>query len=294
MVLAAGLGTRLRPLTQELPKPLLPFGDGCLLDHALRAFRDAGLGPDVIVNTHHLPEAFEREAPVLSVPVRLIHEPVLRGTAGGIAGARAAFSDVPVAVATSDVVLERVPPGLLEAAASGGMVLAVAPRPSGQGTVGVGRDGRVVRLRGRHFGEEHEGGEYVGLLALGERALAELPDWGCIIQDYALPLLARGGRIDTFRYEHSFVIAGDDVAGYVAANLRWLERQSRSSFVAPDAAVAASVSLDRVIVGRGAHVEGVGTLARSVVLPGARCRAPVEDAVVTVQSGLISAISQEG
>ena len=34
MVLAAGLGTRLRPLTDELPKPLLPFGDRCLLEHA--------------------------------------------------------------------------------------------------------------------------------------------------------------------------------------------------------------------------------------------------------------------
>lgn len=283
MVLAAGLGTRLRPLTNAIPKPLLPFGDRPLIEHAFRALNEAGLGAGVVVNTHHLPEAFERARPDFSLDVVFSHEPSLRGTGGGIAGARPLFEPGPVFVMTSDVVLEAIPSALRERANDeGGMVLAVAPRARGTGTVGVGASGQVVRLRGRLFGEEVAGGEYVGLMALGDEALAAMPEFGCYVQDYAIPHLARGGTVHTVPYTLGFWIVGDDVRSYFEENLRWLERERRGeSFIGQGAAVGVEVELAQSIVGKGARLDGRGTIARSLVFPEARCTAPLSGALVS-------------
>ncbi|MCA3380963.1 MAG: NTP transferase domain-containing protein, partial [Roseomonas sp.] len=53
MVLAAGLGTRMRPLSDAMPKPLLPLAGRSLLDHALDRLTDAGV-TDAVVNAHWL------------------------------------------------------------------------------------------------------------------------------------------------------------------------------------------------------------------------------------------------
>ncbi|HEY8945226.1 MAG TPA: sugar phosphate nucleotidyltransferase, partial [Polyangiaceae bacterium] len=284
----AGFGTRLRPLTDELPKPLLPFGDRSLLEHALRTLAAAGLGEEVVVNTHHLPAEFERRRSGFSVPVRLVHEPEIRGTAGGIAGARSLFRAGPVVVATADIVLDAIPPGFRESAEDGGMVMAIAPRPRGDGPVGVGVNGRVVRLRGRTFGAEIEGGEYVGLLALGDRTLAQLPDRGCYVKDYALPLLERGGVLRAFRYTRGFAFPGDDLRGYLEQNLEWLRRRAAgAAYVAPGASVSATVELSDALVGSGARVEGSGMLRRVVVFPGACARGPLENVLVTPALGVV-------
>jgi mannose-1-phosphate guanylyltransferase len=288
MVLGAGYGTRLRPLTDELPKPLLPFGDRSLLEHALTAIRDAGLGPEVVVNTHHLAEEFERRLESFSLGVRLLREPVLRGTAGGIAGARAWLEPGTIVILTADVVLERVPPGFRESAGKDDMVMAIAARPRGAGPVGVSAEGTVVRLRGRTFGVEAEGGEYVGLLALGERCVRELPELGCYIQDYAIPRLERGGVVRAFGYDGRFSLPGDDLAGYLDRNLLWLEqRGAETAYLGENASVARGVRLSQTVIGAGARVEGEGSLTRTVVFPGARAQAPLSSAIVTPKLGAI-------
>jgi mannose-1-phosphate guanylyltransferase len=86
-VLGAGLGTRLRPLTEHHPKPLIPVWDRPLITHAFDHLRTAGV-ERFIVNTHWHPEAYEVAFPGKSwhgLPIMLRHEPVLLETAGGIA-----------------------------------------------------------------------------------------------------------------------------------------------------------------------------------------------------------------
>ncbi len=86
-VLAAGLGTRLRPLTDQLPKPLIPIGRKPLItfvfDHLIA---EAGV-EEFIVNTHHLADAYQAAFPggeYRGRRLRFRHEPVLLDSAGGI------------------------------------------------------------------------------------------------------------------------------------------------------------------------------------------------------------------
>ena len=58
-VLGAGLGTRLRPLTEELPKPLVPIFQKALITFALDHLIDSGI-ESFVINTHRLPETFGR------------------------------------------------------------------------------------------------------------------------------------------------------------------------------------------------------------------------------------------
>lgn len=278
MILAAGLGTRLRPLTEELPKPLVPLGDRPLLASIAEQLAAAGYR-EALLNTHWLPEAFAPWLDRLAVRLHAVHEPVIRGTAGGVAAARARLGAPPIVVYNGDVVVE---PPLLElaAVADDGLTLVVVPRLRGAGTVGLDADRGVVRLRGETFGEEASGGDYVGVAALGARVLAILPETGCLVGDVALPWLRRGGRVRAVLHRGYFADAGTPPE-YLAANLAWLARRGARAWAAPSARVAAGVELVDSLVGVGAAVEGSGALTRCVVWPGATARAPLADAIVT-------------
>ncbi len=86
-VLAAGLGTRLRPLTEHLPKPLIPIGLKPLVTFAFdHLIADLGV-EEFIVNTHHCARAYAELFPTAEYrgrPLRFRHEPVLLDSAGGI------------------------------------------------------------------------------------------------------------------------------------------------------------------------------------------------------------------
>jgi mannose-1-phosphate guanylyltransferase len=278
IVLCAGFGTRLRPLTDELPKPLVPVGDRSILEHALASLLAAGVDP-LTINVHHLAAQF---APVLArfpVEVQVVVESDIRGTAGGVAGARAHLSSEKVVVWNGDVLVAPPLDQLLVRCEPQSFCFGVAPRPLGEGTVGLDAEGNVVRLRGERFGTEARGGDYVGVLALGAGALASLPQRGCYIGDAVLPLLRRGGRVRSVPVTTPWTDAGD-LRSLLRANLDWLAARGLGSYRGPGAELAAGVELSQVVVGAGARVEGRGVLERCVVCPGATAVAPLCDAIV--------------
>jgi NDP-sugar pyrophosphorylase family protein len=288
MLLGAGYGTRLAPLTDERPKPLVPLGDRPLLEHALSALHGLGIARFVI-NTHHLASRFEAWAAELQVPVTLVFEPKIRGTAGGIAGARAELGPGPVLLWNGDI-LATPPAEALVDAAGDGLAWAVAPRACGEGTVGLDSEGRVVRLRGRVFGEEARGADYVGIAVLGARCLSELPEQGCLVGDWALPALARGERIRCVPLRGAWTDIGD-LQSYWAANLAWLDERRAPAWLGAGARVAGSVELHQSLVGAKAQISGEGALERVVVWPGATARAPLADAIV-MTSGRVVRVPQ--
>lgn len=85
-ILGAGLGIRLRPLTERCPKPLLEIKGRPMITYAMDHLLTIGVDR-FIINTHHCPEAYRERFPDLQwrgVPIILKHEPVLLDTAGGL------------------------------------------------------------------------------------------------------------------------------------------------------------------------------------------------------------------
>ena len=96
MVLAAGLGLRMRPLTDRMPKPLVPVAGKPLLDHVLDKLADAGVG-EAVVNVHYLPDQIidhVARAPQPRVTISDERDEVL-GTGGGVVKALPLLGDAP-------------------------------------------------------------------------------------------------------------------------------------------------------------------------------------------------------
>lgn len=272
MILAAGLGTRLRPLTDTLPKPLVPVGDAPAIVQIQRHLAAQGIGR-VVINSHHLAAAFGGVA--WPLPTTLLHETRILGTAGGVANAREQLAPgAPLLVWNGDILAEIDVDALFAALPGAAAVWSVAPRPAGEGTVGLDEQGRVVRLRTFRSGIEARGGDFLGVYVLSPEVLYNLPPEGCMAGDVLGPMLERGGVIQTVDHEKPWDDIGS-LPAYLHANLRWLGE--RSSFVGPGARVDAPVN--KVVVGAGAEVQGEG-LERVVVWPGAKARGPLRDAIV--------------
>jgi mannose-1-phosphate guanylyltransferase/mannose-1-phosphate guanylyltransferase/phosphomannomutase len=102
MVLAAGLGTRLKPLTYELPKPMVPVLDRPVMAHIVRLLEAQGFD-ELIANLHWFPDAITG---YFGHRLTYRHEPKLLGTAGGVRGVRDFFGDEPVVVISGDALTD--------------------------------------------------------------------------------------------------------------------------------------------------------------------------------------------
>jgi MurNAc alpha-1-phosphate uridylyltransferase len=103
MVLAAGLGTRMRPLTEDRPKPLLELAGKSLLHHALDRLADAGVA-HAVVNAHWFADQVEASVAAHPGPpeAMAIREDILLETGGGVTNALPQLGDTPFAVVNGD------------------------------------------------------------------------------------------------------------------------------------------------------------------------------------------------
>jgi len=104
-VLGAGLGTRLKRLTEARPKPLVPVAGRPLITYAFDRLLSAGIGK-IVVNTHHCAEAYERAFPggiYRGASIMFRHEPVLLETGGGIKNVEDLLGDEPFLVYNGDI-----------------------------------------------------------------------------------------------------------------------------------------------------------------------------------------------
>ena len=288
MILAAGLGTRLRPCTLIRPKPLFPVLDTPLVSAILRQVRAAGFGP-VVVNAYHLAgqivAAFQGEPGVI-----LQVEPKEMGTGGGLRLALPNFDDTPVLIVNGDVVhnldLARVYAEHLRLGNDVTMVMHDHPRFN---TVRVAADGRVVgfALAGAAAGAGERLLAFTGIHVVDPKVLTPIPEgeFANIIDRYC-DVIATGGRIGALVVRDHFWTDMGTPADYLDLHGRLLRGDASPSlphfpsasgpfFQGEGVRLGKNVRFDdwvaigsQVVVGDDAHLSRVVVWDGAVVPPG--------------------------
>jgi mannose-1-phosphate guanylyltransferase len=219
-VLGAGLGIRLRPLTDDLPKPLVPIFQKPLITFALDHLIDAGV-TSFFVNTHHRPEWFAGIFPRSSYRKRSIqffHEPDLLETAGGIANIAGAIAREPLLVYNGDILTDVPLAPLLEGHARAGNMVTLALRSNAEPKQ-IAFDpetGLVVDIRNR----------------LGRGVPDEFLFTGIYIVDPAfVGLLERGVKRSVIPHFLEVIHGGGKVGGVVVDQGQWWDVGNRGAYL---------------------------------------------------------------
>src|SRR5919198_1386186 len=151
-VLGAGLGTRLRPLTEDLPKPMIPIFQKPLITFALDHLIDAGV-ERFVINTHKQPDLFKKffcDNDYSGHSVTLVHEPDLLETGGGIKNAERYFGSDPFLTYSGDILTDVNLRPLIDEHFRRGNDVTLALRETGLASEVALRDHRVVDIANRY------------------------------------------------------------------------------------------------------------------------------------------------
>lgn len=279
MILAAGLGTRMQPLSALRPKPVLPVLGIPLLAWPLAWLARHGVR-EVVLNLHHLPHATRAAAEAWAPPglaVRFSEEPDLLDTGGGIRRAAEFLRESdPSIVIAGDMICDLDLAGLVARHRARGDRLTIAlrddPRSERFGTIGLDADGRIRRIARRFdLGGETQAGVNVSVYVFSARAFDTLPARSAFnhLDDWVAPELA-GGAGDlggaVFAPESLLWEPVGTPAEYLAVNLGV---PAVSYFDAPGRARAIGVRLEPgLVIGAGARIGRDVRLRRAVVWDG--------------------------
>lgn len=286
LVLAAGRGERLRPLTDAVPKPLLPILGRPVIEHTLAALAASGCEAAAI-NLHHLGDAIEARLGGAFQGMRITYsrEPELLGTLGALGPLRdfAAAADLLLVINGDSLCrwpLARLLRRHRKSGAAATLLLAgrAPTEPYGGGVI-VRRDGSVRRLRGGTAAEKETRRVFAGahvfspaLLARAASPLAGEP--ADFVADLYEPLLAAGATlmsVTSRRHWHDLGTPERYLGGARNWGLgRWPRRFWRSSWIAPGTEVQQSARVRRSVVERGAAIGAGCRIDRSLILGGAR------------------------
>jgi NDP-sugar pyrophosphorylase family protein len=275
MVLAAGRGERMRPLSDVLPKPALALPDGPVVSSALRLAAAAG-ACRVTVNLWHLAEPMERGLRRLELPgvtIATSREETLMGTAGGLALARARGllgHEGPVLVINGDCLLSLELEALLERCATGDDLVTLAlmphPDPGRWSRVVLGEAGTVTAMLPP--GEPAPGEApflYPGVMVVSREALDALPVRPLATPEALWEPARAAGRLGGVVVHGRWREVGTP-AGYLEAAL---DQLGGRTVVDPTASLGPRVTLRATFIGEGARIAAEAQLDESVVVCGA-------------------------
>jgi mannose-1-phosphate guanylyltransferase len=184
VVMAGGEGTRLRPLTLDVPKPFLRVAGKPAIEYALEALVNAGI-KDIIVTTFYKPERLMdhlKGGSRLNARIFYSVEDEAAGTAGGVRKCLPLIGDDTVVVLSGDVIADINVKALLDAHHKSGAVATMAltrvENPSEFGIVGLDDSGRIIRFKEKPKTKEETFSNLVnaGIYVLSPAALREIPE----------------------------------------------------------------------------------------------------------------------
>jgi mannose-1-phosphate guanylyltransferase len=295
MVLCAGLGTRLRPLTLRVPKPAVPVCGVPLVSWTLGLLAGAGTAR-AVVNVHHLPDvmaaAAEAGARAAGLALAISREPVIAGTGGALREARALLAGADAILLVNGDVLFDVDLGAALAAhrSSGALAtMVLLPMPPGAtyAAVEVDGGGAVRRIAGR-FGPGGDGltpWHFSGVHVLSPALLARVPDapFEVDVNRHVYPPLMAAGAVRGHVVDGYWNDLGTPARYLEATRDVLLGRVPLGRFARADPLSASRELAEGVRVGPGATFgDGARLVAPAYV--GAGCHVPagatVEDAVL--------------
>lgn len=284
LVLTAGFGTRLEPLSLFLPKALLPICGEAVAGHALKQLAAAGC-ESAVLNLHHMGEEIEAHfgEEWHGLPISYSPESEIQGTWGALYGPREHLAGADAILLVNGDTLCRWPFESLikQHFRSGAAVTMLLLRRTAEeslgGPVGVDAGGAVVQLRDSDaVGEVAKRHVFAGAHVLSPSLLDRVEEgFGEIINDLYIPLLAEGERIQgvvTGRRWHDL----GTPERYLDGCLDWARSHGRVVAVRPRNAISPSAVIDesaivrRSVIEEGAAVEGGAQVERSVLLAGAK------------------------
>jgi NDP-sugar pyrophosphorylase family protein len=240
LVLSAGLGERLRPLTNEVPKPLLEVAGRPLIHYSLLMLSAAGI-TEIAINVHHLAGKIESalgNGDSLGVRITYSPEPMLLGTGGPLAALRGFLDDGPFVMLNCDTIMGLDLATMIRFHRDRGGLATFALRESGNSSaysiIEIDREARIRRmrlLRGRSRGEFDDYPQdvsatisqtlqptmYCGALVAEPAVLqfASKPPPFSLVADVFAPMMTQS--IPLFGYlDRSFFRTVDDLGSYEA------------------------------------------------------------------------------
>jgi mannose-1-phosphate guanylyltransferase len=261
-ILGAGLGKRLRPLTDLLPKPLVPLFHKPLAIWAVEACEAIGCRR-FAVNTHHLPEKWEGFA--ADRDVTFFHEPILLETGGGLKNIESWVEGGSLLIHNGDIFSSMDLRKLVDAHEASGDEVTLALRSSGgEKRISLGDGARVedVRSEVRGLPGTHV---FTGIYCVKKDFLKRIPAGEVIAVIPAFQDLVREGGLGAVVLDEGEWMDLGDVESYLAAH-RELALQDP---VHPEAEIGEGVGIERSIIGKGARIAARARVIDSVVWPGA-------------------------
>jgi NDP-sugar pyrophosphorylase family protein len=194
-VLAAGLGTRLRPLTDELPKPLVPIFQKPLITFALDHLIATGI-QHFVINTHRLPHLFENQFAKKRYrgrPVHLINEPELLETGGGIKNAEPLLHRDDFLTYSGDILTDIPLDLLIEEHFRASNDVTLALRNTGFKPTIAYQQGRIVDI-GERFGIAGDY-DFANIAVWSKKIFQRIPQRKISFIPVLLDWIAEGGKI---------------------------------------------------------------------------------------------------
>lgn len=275
MIVAAGRGERLLPLTRWLPKPALPVRGLPLIAYSLALLGSAGV-TEVVINVHYLPDPLIRAARRWcpeGMTLRFSHESELLLTGGAIRRVADFLRESdPCLILGADMILDLDLTAFLARHRASGrsvsLLLCDDPRSDRFGTIGLDAEGKLRRIADRFdLGGESQAGVYTWLNVVSPAALDSLPDQKVFnhLDDWLAPRAAEHGDVggEVGSAEDVTWIPVGTPSEYLEANFQDLRLRCLDT---NEAARRAGVQLERQwILGARSTVPRPGALERVVV-----------------------------